>query len=148
MLKSIPSLISADLLWVLRAMGHGDVLTLADRNFPATSVAAETVSGRLIQLGGVNATEAAQAILQLLPLDSFIEAPLQRMEVVGKANEVLEVHSEVQTACSVAEGREIPMGSIERFAFYEAARRCFAVVQTAEARPYGCFLLKKGVIFD
>lgn len=148
MLKTIPSIISADLLWVLRVMGHGDVLTLADRNFPAASVAKETTSGKLIQMSGVNDTEAAKAILQLYPLDSFIETPVQRMEVVGKPDEVLEVHQDIQAACNAAEGREITMGSIERFAFYEAAKNSFAVIQTTEDRPYGCFLLTKGVVFD
>ena len=148
MLKTIPSIISADLLWVLRAMGHGDVLTLADRNFPAATVAKETTSGRLIQMNGVNDTEAAKAILQLFPLDGFIDTPVHRMEVVGKPDELLEVHEDIQAACDAAEGRKISMGSIERFAFYEAAKKSFAVVQTTEDRPYGCFLLSKGVVFD
>ncbi|WP_282610147.1 RbsD/FucU family protein [Pelagibius sp. Alg239-R121] len=148
MLKTIPSIISADLLWVLRAMGHGDVLTLADRNFPAATVAKETTTGRLVQLNGVDDTEAAKAILQLYPLDSFIDTPVYRMEVVDKPDELLEVHQDIQAACDAAEGREIQMGSIERFAFYEAAKKSFAVVQTTEDRPYGCFLLTKGVVFD
>lgn len=147
MLKGIPSVITADLLWVLRSMGHGDVLTIADRNFPAWSVAQKTTSGKLVQLSGVNDTLAVQAILQLYPLDTFIDEQVHHMQVVGEPDARLEVHDEVYREC-VAVMPEAKMASIERFAFYEAAKNSFAVVQTAEDRPYGCFLLTKGVVFD
>ena len=146
MLKGIPSVIDAELLWVLRAMGHGDKLVIADRNFPAHSVAAETVSGRLVQMAGVNDTQAAAAILQLFPLDTFVEYQVQHMQVVGEPDTRLEVHNEVYAECQVAMP-EVKMSSIERFAFYEAAKQSFAVVQTTEDRPYGCFILTKGVVF-
>jgi len=148
MLKGIPSVISADLLWVLRSMGHGDDLVVADRNFPAHSVAGRTTSGRLIQLAGMNDPAAVAAILNLFPLDTFVETPIHHMQVVGEPQTRLEVHEEVLAACAAAEGREVSMGSIERHAFYQAAGNAFAVVQTTEDRPYGCFILKKGVVFD
>jgi L-fucose mutarotase len=147
MLKGIPSIVTADLLWVLRSMGHGDVLTVADRNFPAHSVAQETTSKRLVQLNGVNDTQAISAILKLYPLDTFIDEQIHHMQVVGEPETRLEVHSEVFDEC-VAVMPEAKMGSIERFAFYEAAKKSFAVVQTSEDRPYGCFLITKGVVFD
>ncbi len=147
MLKGIPSIISADLLWILRAMGHGDVLTIADRNFPAFSVAQQTTSGRLVQVDGVNDTQAAQAILQLYPLDTFIDEQIHHMQVVGEPDTRLEVHNEVYNEC-LKVMPEAKMGSVERFAFYEAAKNSFAVVQTSEDRPYGCFLITKGVVFD
>ncbi len=147
MLKGIPSIISADLLWVLRAMGHGDVLAIVDRNFPAHSVATQTVSGKLITIDGVNDTQAIKAILSLFPLDTFIDQQIQHMQVVGEPDTQLEVHNEVLAECK-AVMPEANMGSIERFAFYEAAKQSFAVVQTSEDRPYGCFLLTKGVVFD
>ena len=92
MLKNLDPLLTPDLLYVLRTMGHGDVLTLVDSNFPADSVAATTVHGEPIRLDGVGIPEAARAILSVFPLDSFIEAPLQYMQVVGKPDIKLEVH--------------------------------------------------------
>lgn len=146
MLKSIDPLLNADLLYVLRAMGHGDDLVLVDANFPAAAIASQTVSGRLIRLDGVDVARAARAILSVLPLDSFVDRPARRMEVVGKPDDVPPVQQDVQQAIDAAEGRSWPMGSIERFAFYDEAKKGFAVVATGEGRPYGCFLLKKGVI--
>lgn len=148
MLKGVSPLLDAEALWTLMAMGHGDDLALVDRNFPAASTAAETVSGDLIRIDGANATEAARAILALMPIDTFVDDPLRRMEVVGEPNTLLDVHKEVAAVASEAEGRPIEAHGIERFAFYEAARNAFAVIQTTEARPYGCFLIRKGVIFD
>lgn len=142
MLKGIDPLLNAELLHILRAMGHGDDLALVDRNFPATSVAR-----RLVRLDGVDIPRAARAILSVLPLDGFVDRPVLRMEVVGRPDEVPEVQREVQRIINEAEGRDWPMGSLERFAFYEQARKAFAVVATGENRAYGCFLLKKGVIF-
>lgn len=143
MLKSIDPLLNADLLYILRAMGHGDDLALVDRNFPAASVAAK----RLVRLDGVDIVTAGRAILSLFPLDSFVEAPVLRMQMVDRPNEIPPVQQEFQTIIDAAEGRAWPMGSLERFAFYEAAKQAFAVVATGESRAYGCFLLKKGVIF-
>lgn len=148
MLKLIPPLISPELLLTLAEMGHGDDLVIADRNFPAESVAASTVTGRCIRLSNVDTTEAAREILKLYPLDSFVEAPVRRMGVVDDFSAVLDVHAAMQEVIDAAEGRSVRMETVERFAFYEAASRAYAVVRTTEARPYGCFILKKGVIFD
>lgn len=148
MLKLIPPLISPELLLTLAEMGHGDDLVIADRNFPAESVAASTVTGRCIRLSNVDTTEAAREILKLYPLDSFVEAPVRRMGVVDDFSAVLDVHTDMQRVIDEAEGRPIRMETVERFAFYEAAAKAYAVVRTTEARPYGCFILKKGVIFD
>ncbi|WAJ26344.1 RbsD/FucU family protein [Antarcticirhabdus aurantiaca] len=148
MLKTIHPLINAELLTVLAEMGHGDELVIADRNFPAESVAAETVSGLCIQLAGVDATEAARAILTLFPLDTFVDTPVQTMAVVGDPAADIEVHRAMQAVMDEAEGRAVGMEKAERFAFYEAAKKAYAVVRTTEARPYGNFILKKGVVFD
>jgi L-fucose mutarotase len=142
-LKGIEDLISADLLFVLAAMGHGDEIAIVDRNFPATSTAR-----RLVRLDGVNMTEAGRAILTLLPLDTFVDTPVLRMEVVGSPAELPTVQKEFQALCEASEQRAIAMGSLTREAFYERTRQAFAVVATSEARPYGCFLLTKGVIFE
>lgn len=143
MLKNIDPLLNADLLQVLAAMGHGDDLALVDRNFPAAANAR-----RLIRLDGTDIIKAGRAILSVYPLDSFVDHPVKRMQMVGKPDEIPPVQQDFQKVIDAAEGRSWPMGSLERFAFYEAARQAFAVVATSESRPYGCFLLKKGVIFD
>ncbi|BDA82618.1 hypothetical protein Sa4125_01600 [Aureimonas sp. SA4125] len=148
MLKTIHPLIGSELLAILAEMGHGDDLVIADRNFPAESVAAATVTGQCVHLAGVDTTEAARAILTLLPLDSFVDAPVRRMAVVGEPESVLDVHSAMQAVVDAAEGKAVTIEPVERFAFYDAARDAYAVVQTSEARPYGCFIFKKGVIFD
>ena len=148
MLKNVPAFMDAELLWVLAAMGHGDELAVVDRNFPARSVAMETQSGRLITLGGMDAPSAIGGILELMPLDTFVESPLAWMDPVDQPGTILPVHADVLAACHRAEGRQVAHAVIERFAFYGAAKKCFAVVQNGENRPYGCFILKKGVVFD
>ena len=146
MLKGIDPLLHADLLHALRAMGHGDELVLCDTNFPADSVARRTVLGRLLRLDELTAARAARAVLSVMPLDGFVEAPAARMEVVGRPDEIPEVQREVQAEIDAAEGRAWPMAGVERFAFYERAKQAYAVVATGERRFYGCFILKKGVI--
>jgi len=146
MLKGLDPLLNADVLYALNSMGHGDDLILCDTNFPADSVARQTVLGRLLRIDGTTAARAARAILSVFPLDSFVPAPAGRMEVVGKPTEILPVQAEVQMEIDAAEGRALPMASIERFAFYDLARKAYCVVQTGERRFYGCFVFKKGVI--
>ena len=146
MLKSIDPILNADVLYALRAMGHGDDLVLCDTNFPADAVARQTSLGRLLRIDNVTAGRAAGAILSVLPLDSFVDAPALRMEIVGQPDEVPAVQLEVQKEINAAQGRPFPMGSIERFAFYELAKKAYCVIQTGERRFYGCFIFKKGVI--
>ena len=146
MLKNIDYLLNADVLQAVRAMGHGDDLVLCDTNFPGDSVARQTVAGKLLRMDGVSAARAARAILSVYPLDSFVDHPALRMEVVGKPAEVLPVAREVQVEIDRAEGKSAPMGTIERFAFYERAKQAYCVIQTGETRFYGCFVFKKGVI--
>jgi L-fucose mutarotase len=145
-LKSLDPLLNADVLYALRAMGHGDDLILCDANFPADAVARQTVLGRLLRIDGVGAARAARAILSVLPLDSFVATPALRMEVVGKPKELPAVQAEVQAEIDSALQRSLPMGAVERFAFYELAKKSYCVIQTGERRFYGCFLFKKGVI--
>jgi L-fucose mutarotase len=146
MLKSIDPILNADVLYALRAMGHGDDLVICDTNFPADAVAHQTVLGRLLRIDNVSCARAARAILSVLPLDSFVDKPALRMEIVGKPDEVPPVQAEVQREIDVAEGRSLPMGSTERFAFYDLAKKAYCVIQTGERRFYGCFIFKKGVI--
>jgi L-fucose mutarotase len=146
MLKLIDPILNADVLHALRAMGHGDDVVICDTNFPADSVARQTVLGRLLHIDNVTAGRAARAVLSLMPLDAFVETPALRMEIVGKPSKVPPVQVEVQREIDAAEGRSWPMGSIERFAFYEVAKKAYCVIQTGERRFYGCFIFKKGVI--
>ena len=146
MLKSIDPILNAEVLYALRAMGHGDDLVIVDTNFPADAVARQTVTGRLLRIDNVTAARAARAILSVLPLDSFVEHPVVRMEVVGKPDEVLPVQVEVQREVDAAHGGPLPMRSAERFAFYELAKKCYCIIQTGERRFYGNFVFRKGVI--
>ncbi len=146
MLKSIDPALNADVLHALRAMGHGDDVIICDTNFPADSVARQTVLGKLLRIDNVTAARAARAVLSVMPLDSFVEHAALRMEIVGKPKEIPPVQVEVQAEIDRAEGKTWPMGSIERFAFYDLARKAYCVIQTGERRFYGCFVFKKGVI--
>ncbi len=146
MLKNIDPLLNADVLSALRAMGHGDFLVVCDGNFPADSVAHETVLGKLLRIDSVSAPRAIEAILSVMPLDTFIDDAAQRMEVVDAPNELPVVQTEAQSVIDAAEGKPWPMVSIERFAFYDRAKQAYAVVATGERRFYGCFILTKGVI--
>ncbi|MCV6591472.1 MAG: RbsD/FucU family protein [Silicimonas sp.] len=146
MLKGLDPRLNAEVLYALRAMGHGDVLILADTNFPSESVARSTVLGELLRMDNLTTAEAAEAVLSVYPLDTFVDDFAGRMEVVDAAQEIPPVQAEVQTVIDAAEGTPRPMISIERFAFYDMAREAFAVIQTGERRFYGCFMLRKGVI--
>jgi L-fucose mutarotase len=146
MLKKLDPLLNADVLYALRAMGHGDELVLVDTNFPADSVAQQTVHGQLLRIDGVSAARAARAILSVMPLDTFVDDAAMRMEVVGDPTSIQPVQVEVQKEIDRAEGKSWPMGSIERMAFYERAKNAYCVIATGETRFYGCFIFKKGVI--
>lgn len=146
MLKSIDPILNADVLYALRAMGHGDDLVICDTNFPADSTARQTVFGELLRIDNVSAARAARAILSVLPLDSFVEHAALRMEMADKPDFIPPVQAEVQSEVDAASGRVMPMGSIERFAFYDLAKKAYCVIQTGERRFYGCFVFKKGVI--
>jgi L-fucose mutarotase len=146
MLKGIDPLLSADLLWILAAMGHGDDLAIVDGNHPAETIARATVSGRLVRLPGVTMERAVAAVLSVLPVDDFTADPVRRMQVVGKPDEIPAVQQAVQAVIARAVPSAPPLAGLERHAFYAAARGAFAVVQCLDPRPYGCFLVRKGVI--
>ncbi len=146
MLKGIDQRLSAEVVHILMLMGHGDDLVICDVNHPAATIAKATTHGRLIDMAGCDIPTAARAILTLMPLDSFVDAPITRMEVVGDPTGFQPVFARLQAVADAAEGRRVPMQALERFAFYEAAKRSFAIIRTADSGPYGCFILKKGVV--
>ena len=152
MLKNLPPLLTPDLLWVLAAAGHGDDIAVVDANFPARAVSAKTVFGRPVEIPGANVPDLLAAILEVFPPDTFVPTPVLRMEVVDAPDEIPPVQSAalpiVRAALKKGGAADAQAGSLERFAFYEAAKKSFAVAQAGgEGRPYGCFLLKKGVVF-
>ena len=144
MLKGIDPLLNADVLHVLRAMGHGDDLIIADTNFPSDSVARQTVYGSLLRIDA-SAADVVQAVLSVMPIDTFVDDAAARMEVVDEPKTILPVMTEVQDKVSAVDGpnRMLP---IERFSFYDRAKNAYAIIQTGERRFYGCFAFRKGVI--
>jgi L-fucose mutarotase len=141
MLKGVDPILNADLLWALRAMGHGDDLVIADTNFPAT-----TMGKRVIRMDGVPGPRLLEAILSVLPLDDFVPDPALRIEVVGDPQAEPEVCRDYAAILARPEHGGVALGRVERFAFYERAKQAFAVVPCGEDRLYGCVLLKKGVV--
>ena len=146
MLKGIDPRLSAEIVHVLMLMGHGDDLVICDVNHPAATIAKATTYGKLVDMPGCNLLAAVEAILSLLPLDSFVPAPVARMQVVGDPAKVLPLFIRIQEVCSRIEGRAIALNPLERFAFYAAAKQAFAIIRTSDSGPYGCFILKKGVV--
>jgi L-fucose mutarotase len=146
MLKGLDPILSAELLFVLKSMGHGDDIVLCDRNHPAATLAAQTTHGKLVSMMGTDLPRLSAAVLSVFPLDTFVEAPIMRMKVVGDPDRLVDAHHAMQAAADKAEGRPVTIGALERFDFYAAAARAFAIVQTSDAGPYGCFILKKGVL--
>ena len=141
MLIGIHEALTPDLLRHLRAMGHGDELVIADANFPAEACAA-----RIERLAGVSATEALRAILTLMPLDSYVDAPARTMQVVGDPEAVPEIVAEFQSIIDSTADDPAKVAGVERHAFYEQAKRAYCIVQTAETRLYGNIILSKGVV--
>ena len=146
MLKGIDQRLSAEIVHVLMLMGHGDDLVICDVNHPATTIAAETTDGKLIDMAGCDIPTAVAAILSLMPLDTFVPAPVRRMQVVGNPDGLVPIFARMQDVVNQAEGRAVSIEPLERFAFYTAAKRAFAIIRTADSGPYGCFIVKKGVV--
>ena len=147
MLFNIDSNCSPELLYCLAQMGHGDELVIADRNFPATSTALQTCFQKVIPMPGFNALAAIKTITSLLPLDGFVDHAAVRMEIDAAPEEMNETHTAVFSFLETVIPDGAGLGHIPRLEFYERARRAYAVVRTSEDIPYGCYILRKGVIF-
>jgi L-fucose mutarotase len=141
MLKGIDPILNGALLGALQDMGHGDVLALVDRNYPAAST-----SNRLVSLPGTDIRQVAPAIFSVLPIDRFVEPAAFRMGPVGEEDALLAVHADFQVIIDEAEGRQVAVEPVERFEFYRRASAAYLTVATSEDRPYGCFLVVKGVV--
>ena len=140
MLKDIPALLGPELLSTLRAMGHGDEIVIADANFPA-----EFLGPLVIRADGISATDMLDAVLTVMPLDDFVDEAAIGMAVVGDPNARQPIFEKFE---DIVRRHEPAMcfSTIERFAFYDRARKAAAVIQTGEGRLYGNIILKKGVI--
>ncbi|RUQ52381.1 ribose ABC transporter [Brucella melitensis] len=138
MLKNINPLLTGSLLAILADMGHGDDLVIVDANYPAQAAGVP-----VLDFPGISATQVAEAVLSLLPLDDFVDRPAAAMQA---PNEMPAIFKEFEAVIEKAEGRKIPVEPIERFAFYDRARGAFAIIRTGEKRLYGNIIFKKGVI--
>lgn len=142
MLKGIPSILSPELLKILMEMGHGDTIVLGDGNFPAASLARDS---QLVRLDGHGVPEVLDAILQLFPLDPYVEAPVSLMEVMPGDPVETPIWDEYAAIIEKHEpGTKI--GHIERFQFYETAKKAYAIVATGESALYANIILQKGVV--
>jgi L-fucose mutarotase len=140
MLKGIDPVLGPKLLAILRAMGHGDEIVIADANFPAAANAR-----RLVRADGIDAPHLVEAIAALMPLDDFVPAAAFRMAVVDAPNEVPAIANDFARVLTAA-GYAGPIEALERHVFYARAREAFAIVASGETRLYGNLILKKGVL--
>lgn len=141
MLKGLDPLLSPELISALRAMGHGDELTIVDANYPANSAGPE-----VIRLDAASASMALDAILSVLPLDDFVPDACWAMNPVEKGAKEPPIFAEFREIIARREGAKFKLATLERFKFYERAQDSFAIVATGERRLYGNIILKKGII--
>lgn len=144
MLKGIPKILSPELLKVLCEMGHSDRLVLADGNFPAESIGRNAV---VIRMDGHGVPELLDAILQVLPLDTYVDKPVSLMEVVPGDEVETPVWNTYKEIIGSYDSRGASaIGEIERFAFYEEAKKAYAIIATGESALYANVILQKGIV--
>ncbi len=146
MLKGIQSILSPELLKVLCEMGHSDRIVIGDGNFPAESMGKDAI---VIRCDGHGVPELLDAILQVMPLDTYVEKPMNLMEVMpgdpvetpiwDTYKEIVAKHDKRGAAC---------VGNIERFQFYEEAKKAYAIIATGESAVYANVMLQKGVVIN
>ena len=141
MLKNLSPLLSPELLKILCEMGHGDEIVLADGNFPAASH-----HDRVVRLDAHGGVEVLKAIMSVFPLDTYAENNAMLMEIVPGDDVETPIWAEYDAVLKEAEGDVVRTGHIERFAFYERAKKAYAVIATGEGALYANLILKKGVI--
>ena len=144
MLKNIPNILSPELLKVLCEMGHSDRIVIADGNFPSESMGKNAI---VIRADGHGAAELLDAILTVFPLDGYVEAPVSLMQVMPGDTVETPIWDEYKKIVAKHDERgEKAFGEIERFAFYEEAKKCYAIIATGESALYANLILQKGVI--
>ena len=146
MLKGIQQILSPELLMVLCEMGHGDRIVIADGNFPAESVGKDSI---VIRCDGHGVPEILDAILKLFPLDTNVEKPVNLMEVTpGDDVETPIWDTYKDLVAKYDERGEKAFGTIERFAFYDEARKAYAIIATGEKALYANIMLQKGCVVE
>ena len=144
MLKGISPILSPELLKVLCEMGHGDELVIADGNFPSASMGKDAI---VIRADGHGTAELLDAVLQLLPLDTYVEKPVALMAVVaGDDVPTPPIWKEYEAILQKPEPENCAMEEMERFAFYDRAKKAYAIIASGETAVYANVLLKKGVV--
>lgn len=146
MLKGIPAILSPELLKVLCEMGHGDTVVIGDGNFPAESIGKDSI---VIRADGLGVPELLGAILRVFPLDANTEKPVSLMQVTpGDKVEtpIWDVYKKM--VAEVDDRGEQAFAEVERFEFYEQAKRAYAIIATGETALYANVILKKGVVLD
>ena len=144
MLKNIPKILSPELLKVLCEMGHSDRIVIADGNFPAESMGKDAIVIRADRHG---ACEILEAVLKVFPLDTYVEKPVNLMQVMPGDTVETPIWNEYEKIVADADERGAKaIGQIERFAFYEEAKRAYAIIATSESALYANVMLQKGVI--
>ena len=141
MLKNIPNILSPELLKILMEMGHGDDIVIADGNFPSASIAQ-----RLVRLDGHKVPEVLEAILKFFPLDKYVEFPVGLMAVVPGDNINPVIWEEYKKKITESNEPFKNFEYMERFTFYERAKKAYAVIATSESALYANIILKKGVV--
>jgi L-fucose mutarotase len=141
MLNGIPSILSPELLKIMMEMGHGDELVIADGNFPAASIAQ-----RLVRSDGNIVPELLEAVLKFFPLDPYVDHPVALMQVVPGDTYKPTIWKTYKTIVKKSNNTNKSIENIERFAFYERAKKAYAVVATSEIALYANIILKKGVV--
>lgn len=146
MLKGIPKILSPELLKVLAEMGHSDRLVISDGNFPAQSMGKNAI---VIRMDGHGVPEILDAILQLFPLDTYVEHPVNLMEVMPGDDVETPIWDTYKEIVAKHDDRgAAAVGNIERFAFYEEAKKCYAIIATGESALYANVMLQKGVVVE
>ncbi len=143
MLLGIPKILSPELLKVLCEMGHSDRIVIADGNFPAESVGK---NAKVIRMDGHGACDVLKAILKVFPLDTYVEKPVSLMQVTPGDDVETPIWDEYAKIIEDVQGKTDVMGEIERFAFYEEAKKAYAVIATGESALYANIMLQKGVV--
>ena len=146
MLNGVPKILSPELLKVLCEMGHSDRIVLGDGNFPAETMGKDAI---VIRCDGHGVPELLDAILTVFPLDPYVEHPVSLMEVMPGDPVETPIWDEYGKIVAKHDKRgEKAIGHIERFAFYEEAKKCYCVVATGEKALYANIMLQKGVVTD
>jgi L-fucose mutarotase len=144
MLKGIPPIIGPDLLKVLCEMGHGDTIVIADGNFPAASIAKDSI---LVRMDGHGVPEILESILKLFPLDQYEDKPVTLMERCEGDNADISIWDKYKKAVDEADPRGSKViGTLERFAFYEESKKAYAIIATSERSQYANVILQKGCV--